>query len=215
MASPTPTRARALDFVRRGFTREETARKVKVSKRTVYRWVREAERAELATHAKPTHEPEAPPAPAPRPSAAAGARAEEITRHSVDSALAMAERALADGNTTAAAKLIRDALQGSNTLARIESKQLENQDVVAIPRVELDRAKARQADMLQRLRDDFDRCGFACATCARSIRIYAASDGAQGHPPVPVDAGSISPAQGIAILQALAGLVRRDRTPHS
>lgn len=206
MTAPAKTRAKALDLLARGFTRDDVARKVNVSERTVYRWQRAAD-AEAVPSPKTPDESPASERVATHPRVAPV----ELTKAILHESMQGAAEARRDGNLTAASRLLKNAHGAAHDLQRAERESKANADVVTLDRAELDRARANQADMLHRLREDFARCGLACATCARSIRVWLASDGASGHPPLPLDEGSISPAQGIAILQALGALVRHSR----
>ncbi len=202
MTVPAPKRAAALDLVRRGHSINDAAKRVGISRKTIARW--------LATEPAPAlPQPEVPAAP--REPFDPRRAPTDLTRTILDESLKGAELAKNDGNLTAAARLLKNAHGAAHDLQRAERESKASTEVVTIPRAELDRAKARQGEMLELLRADFDRCGLACALCARQIRVWFASGGAEGKPPLPVHEGSISPAQGIAILQALAGLVRHSR----
>lgn len=172
MTTPAKTREKALDLLARGFTREEVARKVKVSERTVYRWQR-AEEADADADVEPSRVEDTGEAAQPAaflldPRAAPT----ELTRTILHESLQGAVEAKRDGNLTAASRLLKNAHGAAHDLARAERELRQNDDVVTIPRAELERARQAMRERVAALASDLQRTGgLVCNHCGRELRV--------------------------------------------
>lgn len=176
---PARVRAHAVALVRAGASirdaARQTAKKFKTgcTGTTVRRWVRDASEVEDAP-------PSSAPPPAPPP---VEAEADEFAdgdnlaelRHMVREQRAVAKQARADGNTTAAQRALKAVGDALNTIARIEARTKADGDTVAIPRAELEAAKARIRDRVTALASDLERTGgIVCSHCGRALRLSLA-----------------------------------------
>jgi hypothetical protein len=99
-------------------------------------------------------------------------RAKKAYQRAVD----LADRALSDGNTTAAQRAERDAATYSHQIVQLEKSRGDDADVWAAPRAEVEKAQKEMAELFRKLADDFNRAGLACPHCGRAIRTRIASE---------------------------------------
>lgn len=191
MTSPAKNRERALALLARGFTRDDVARKVGVSERTVYRWQRAASAVESAPSAvEPASADDRKPEDlAPSSAPPAGDDADDIlsiARGIIAEQKAIAQLAKQDGNTNAAARALKSAGDAANLVGRLEQRRKASADVVTFTRAELDAANKRVHEIFDGLRADLERTGgLVCSSCGRAIRVYLASDGTDSRGKAP------------------------------
>lgn len=184
-------KAEALRLHDAGVSRAQIVRQLKkqfredVSEGCIRRWVRlRAEAAEVDQPASsPVEIPFPDVSPAPEPPAEdepedLDVDAVEDLQRTIRNAKRMAKLAEREGNMTAAARMIRDALNGQNTLARLKAAKKDAEDGVFIPRADVERIRREMIDRVQRLEADLKRTGgLVCSHCGREIRLQLAKEG--------------------------------------
>lgn len=133
-------RAEAKRLLRTGASNLEISQRLGIAEGSV-RYMRKQEAGEPPASALP--EAQSMPEVSPAADAAVdglelGGDLKALVRGMIAKALAVANTAEQDGNTTAAAKALRDAIGALPGLIRLEKADAENVDAVSIPRAKID-----------------------------------------------------------------------------
>ncbi len=181
-------RAEAVHLASKGLTTREVAATLRKKHRGEgfsEAWVRKVVAASDAAPPSepPPSEPPPPAAPAAPVASAPSASPEdaesddvlEMARRIAAEQRAVARDAKADGNHTAAQRALKQAGDAANLIARLEARRSGADDVVTIPRAELERARQAMHERVAALVDDLLRTGgVVCSHCGRELRIAIA-----------------------------------------
>jgi predicted transcriptional regulator len=166
---PAQRRTLALDLVRRGHSVNDAAKRTGVNRKTISRWLEaeQAQASEAVTQPEASASPSEPLDPRAAPT--------ELTRTILRESLEGASQAKADGNLTAAARLLKNAHGAAHDLVRADRERLKSEDSITFSRAELEAAKRSVLDRVQRLASDIQRTGgIVCSNCGRELRINLA-----------------------------------------
>lgn len=169
MAKPSAKQAEALKLRRTGASYRDIATRVGTSEKTVRNWEK---RAKAAAPAEPEpaplveHVTEDPPA---APALPLDADALTRAKHLQAKCFEAYEAAQRDGNHTAASKALRDAGAQSILIARLEKGLKSTEDLVSIPRSEVDSLINGVRERVATLA----RVPLTCPDCGRALRIRA------------------------------------------
>jgi hypothetical protein len=108
------------------------------------------------------------------------------TRQAFARAKQIAEVSASVGNHRAGVRSVVDMVDAAATTARAERRTRKRDGLAVMSRIECDRRERQLSDNLAALVADRERLGgTCCGQCAREIRMYLASNGTLGRPPIP------------------------------
>jgi hypothetical protein len=165
----------AKQLLAQGISNNEVARRLDISEGSV-RLIKKTMRLDAAPAERAAPEPPPRPAPVrapvsePDPEVPLPARDTlDSLRRLLDKTVKLAEQAERDGNTTAAQRAYRDAVQAMNTLARLDREKSKDTDSIVLPKAEVERALTSVRERVQLLAN----VPLTCCECGRRLRLAA------------------------------------------